>query len=303
MDFDAELIRALQEDGRASIRALSLRLGHSRAAVASRLRTLLANRTVRVVAAVDPAFLGQLVLAHTSIRVTGAAQAVAEQLRTLSETVFVSVVGGNHDLVAEVRVGSMTELHALLAYIRAIPGVAEIDTVIYSRVIKGFYVSDYRGGINLDTIDEALIELLQSDGRRSFRALGETVRLSPSAVATRVQRMIDGGVIKISAVEARGHERRPLSLGVGLTLEDDRAILEHLHDATGVDFAAQTLGRFDVVATLVEPSPGALHSSLERLRALPGVTRIETWLHLAVLKEDYARAPRPAGRPIGSRLR
>ena len=51
--------------------------------------------------------------------------------------------------------------------------------------------------------------------------------------------------------------------------------------------------RFDAVATLVEPSAGALYDSLERLRALPGVTRIEAWLHLAVLKEDYTRTLRP----------
>ena len=118
----------------------------------------------------------------------------------------------------------------------------------------------------------------------------EAVRLSPSAVATRVQRLIDGGVIKISAVEARGLAHRQLSMGVGLNLNhDDDAVIEELRTGRGIDFAARTRGRFDAVATLVEPSAGALYASLERLRSLPGVTRIEAWLHLAVLKEDYAR--------------
>ena len=70
-------------------------------------------------------------------------------------------------------------------------------------------------------------------------------------------------------------------------------MIEELRRGRGVDFAARTLGRFDAVATLVEPSAGALYASLERLRALPGVTRIKAWLHLAVLKEDYARTLRP----------
>ena len=294
MDFDAELIRALQEDGRVSIRALSERLGQSRAAVAARLRTLLADRTVRVVAAVDPVFLGQHVLAHVSIRTDGAVEVVAEHLRDMSETVLVSAVGGAHDIVTEVRVGSMSELHDLLAHIRSSAGVLDINTIIYSTVIKGFFVSEYHGGVTLDTIDEALVEHLQADGRMSFRALGERVRLSPSAVATRVQRLIDAGVIKISAVEARGLAHRQLSMGVGMTLgDDDEAVIEELRRGRGVDFAARTLGRFDAVATLVEPSAGALYASLERLRALPGVTRIEAWLHLAVLKEDYARTLRP----------
>ena len=294
MDFDAELIRALQEDGRASIRSLALRLGQSRAAVAARLRTMLDDRTVRVVAAVDPVFLGQHVLAHVSIRTDGTVEAVAEHLRDMQETVLVSAVGGSHDLVTEVRLGSMEELHDLLAQIRAITGVLDINTIIYSTVVKGFFVSEYHGDVTLDGIDEALIEQLQADGRTSFRALGEAVRLSPSAVATRVQRLIDGGVIKISAVEARGLAHRQLSMGVGLNLDhDDESVIEALRTGRGVDFAARTLGRFDAVATLVEPSAGALYASLERLRALPGVTRIEAWLHLAVLKEDYARTLRP----------
>jgi len=294
MDFDAELIRALQEDGRASILSLAERVGQSRAVVAARLRTLLSDRTVRVVAAVDPVFLGQHVLAHVSIRTDGAVEVVAEHLRDMSETVLVSAVGGAHDIVTEVRVGSMSELHDLLARIRGSAGVLDINTIIYSTVIKGFFVSEYHGGVTLDGIDEALIEHLQSDGRMSFRALGEQVRLSPSAVATRVQRLIDAGVIKISAVKARGLAHRQLSMGVGMTLgDDDEAVIEELRRGRGVDFAARTLGRFDAVATLVEPSAGALYASLERLRALPGVTRIEAWLHLAVLKEDYARTLRP----------
>ncbi|MBO9625411.1 MAG: Lrp/AsnC family transcriptional regulator [Microbacterium sp.] len=292
MDFDADLVRALQEDGRASIRSLADRLSQTRASVAARLRVLLDDRTVRVVAAVDPVFLGQHVLAHVSIRTEGAASVVAAPLRDMSETVFVSSVGGAHDLVTEVRLGSMAELHELLARIRALPGVADINTIIYSTVVKGFFVSEYHGDITLDAIDEALIEQLQNDGRKSFRALGQAVRLSPSAVATRVQRLIDGGVIKISAVEARGLAHRQLSMGVGVNLDDDTAIVEELRTGRGVDFAARTLGRFDIVATLVEPSAGALYASLERLRALPGVTRIEAWLHLAVLKEDYARTLR-----------
>ncbi|WP_456284932.1 Lrp/AsnC family transcriptional regulator [Microbacterium sp. JZ101] len=297
MDFEADLVRALQEDGRASIHSLALRLGQSRAAISTRLRAMLADGTVRVVAAVDPAFLGQHVLAHVSVRADGSVQPIAEHLRGLPETVLVSAVGGSHDLVTEVRVGSMATLHELLARIRGLSGVVDISTLIYSTVVKGFFVSDYQGDLVIDDIDMSLIEMLQRDGRMSYRALGEAVRLSPSAVTTRVQRLIAGGVIKISAVEARGLAHRQLSMGVGLNLSgEDDAVIDALREWRGVDFAARTLGRFDAVATLVEPTAGALYASLERLRTLPGVARMESWLHLAVLKEDYARTLRPAAR-------
>ncbi|MFH8252533.1 Lrp/AsnC family transcriptional regulator [Microbacterium sp. B2969] len=296
MDFDADLIRALQENGRASIHSLGERLGRPRAAVSERLHAMLADGTVRVVAAVDPGFLGQHVLAHVSIRTDATVEPLAQRLRGLGETVLVSAIGGAHDLVTEVRVGSMAALHDLLAEIRAMPRVVDINTLIYSSVVKGFFVSDYRGDVTIDTTDTALIELLQRDGRMSFRALGEAVRLSPSAVTTRVERLIGSGVIKISAVEARGLAHRQLSMGVGLNLTaDDDTVMEALRTWRGVDFAARTLGRFDAVMTLVEPSAGALYASLERIRSLPGVAHVEAWFHLAVLKEDYARTLRPAG--------
>ncbi|GAA2042647.1 Lrp/AsnC family transcriptional regulator [Agromyces tropicus] len=295
VNFDAELIRALQDDGRASIHDLAAELGQSRAAVSARLRAMRSDGTVRVVAAVDPQFLGQHVLAHVSIRTEGPTGPVADHLRGLDETVLVSAVGGVHDLVTEIRVASMPALHDLLAEIRALPRVVDINTLIYSTVIKGFFVSDYRGGVRIDATDAALIEQLQRDGRASFRALGEAVRLSPSAVATRVDRLVDGGVIKISAVEARGLAQRQLSLGVGLNLAgDDDTVLDAIRAWRGIDFAARSLGRFDLIMTLVEPSAGALSASLERIRALPGVSHTEAWFHLAVLKEDYARTLRAA---------
>lgn len=294
MDLDAELVRELQLDGRASIHDLARRLGQSRATVSTRLHAMLGDGTVRVVAAVDPQFLGQHVLAHVSVRTDGATEPVAQHLRGLAETVLVSAVGGAHDLVTEIRVGSTALLHEMLSALRALPHVADITTLVYTEVVKGFFVSDYRGDITLDDTDASLIEHLQRDGRASYRALGEAVRLSPSAVTTRVHRLISAGVIKISAVEARGLAHRQLSMGVGFTLSEDRALMDALRNWRGIDFAARTIGRFDAIATLVEPSTGALYATLERLRAVPGVTRTESWLHLSVVKEDYARTLRPA---------
>jgi DNA-binding Lrp family transcriptional regulator len=289
MDLDTEVLRALQHDGRVSIQELARTLGRPRAAVAARLRALLDDGVVRVVAAVDPGFLGQHVLAHVSLRTEGRVDAIADRVRLMEETVFVSAVGGRYDLVVEVRVGSMQTLREFIARVCGIPGVTEANTLIYESVIKGFFVSHYRGTLVLDETDRALIEELQRDGRRSYRALGEIVRLSPSAVATRVQRLINTGVISIGAVEARGLTRGHLSLGVGLTLGEDAVAVDALASWPGVDFAARTVGRFDIIATLVEPSTGDLLAGIERLRALPGVTRTESWFHLRVLKENYAR--------------
>jgi Lrp/AsnC family leucine-responsive transcriptional regulator len=47
----------------------------------------------------------------------------------------------------------------------------------------------------LDNVDWRILEELQSDGRLSFKELGRRINLSPPAVAERVRRMEDSGVI------------------------------------------------------------------------------------------------------------
>lgn len=300
MDDDAELVRVLQQDGRAAVQEIARLIGRPRAAVAARLNTLLREGRVRVVAAVAPAVLGQRLLAHVSIRVDGPTGAVATHLTERPETVLVSAIGGRYDLVAEVRCPSMDALSRFLAGVREVPHVAELNVVQYLSIIRGFFVSRYLGGVHIDPVDIALIEMLQQDGRRSFQSLGTAVRLSPSAVAARVRRLERAGVIKISAVEIGGPARRQLSMGVGINLRGARpdALYEQIMAMSGVEFAAVTVGRFDVVVTLVGSTTTSLYENLEQIRATGGVAGLECWQHLSVLKEDYTRTlriPRPAG--------
>ena len=54
--------------------------------------------------------------------------------------------------------------------------------------------------VALDDISKSIIEQLQSDGRKSYAAIGLAVGLSEAAVRQRVQRLIDSGVMQIVAV-------------------------------------------------------------------------------------------------------
>jgi len=289
-DFDARLVRALQREGRASHLDLARDLGVSRALVAARLRDLLAGGTVRVVAAVDPGLIGQHVMAHVSIEVSTAAEPVAHWLTELPEAVLVSVVGGRPAIVVELRVATHDELADVLARVRAREGVAAIASRIYTRVLKGFFMPEYRVDVPVDGIDQRLITALQADGRTSYRELADLVGLSATTVRARVTRLLDARVIKISAVEVRGVYGRQLSMGVGLDLaEVDDALLGHLAGADHVEFAAQTAGACDLIATITAQSPVDLLERIDTLRRLPGVRRLEAWTHLRLLKEDYTR--------------
>lgn len=292
-DLDAALVRELQRDGRASIQQLAESTGAPRGTVSAHLRRLLGGHRLRVVAAADPTLLGQHVVAHVSIEVSGPVARTVADLVARPEMVFVSAVSGTHAVVAEVRVGTTQELHDLLGEMRGSAHVVAIETLVYAEVLKGFFVSRAPSAITVDALDRRLIDLLQDDARASYRDLGRAVRLSPSATAARVRKLIDHRVVTISAIEARTAEGRRLAMGIGVNLVgsgDD--VREALQAMPAVDFAAMTVGGFDLVATIVARTSDGLQAALEDIRALPGVRRSVTWLHLDVVKEDYIRRHR-----------
>ena len=59
----------------------------------------------------------------------------------------------------------------------------------------------------LDEISKQIIEQLQTDGRRSYAAIGKAVGLSEAAVRQRVQRLYEAAVMQIVAVTDRKSTR------------------------------------------------------------------------------------------------
>ena len=97
----------------------------------------------------------------------------------------------------------------------------------------------------LDEISKQIIEQLQTDGRRSYAAIGKAVGLSEAAVRRRVQRLHEGGVMQIVAVTD------PLKLGfrrqamIGLRCDGDvQQIADQLADMDEIDYVVLTAGSF-----------------------------------------------------------
>ncbi|WP_206446048.1 AsnC family transcriptional regulator [Agrococcus sp. KRD186] len=288
--LDAAITRALQRDGRASISDLAAEVGGSRDLVSQRLRLLLERGGLRIVAALDPGVAGHHVLVHTMIAVDGRALPVAQQVAARPESVFVSMTSGALPVVVESRHGSVGELHASLDAVRRIPSVRLLRVSTYAEVLKGFFVSDRRESVSLDALDRALIAELQRDGRASYRALGDAVHLAPSSARARVHRLIDSGVIRISALQSGGPSRTRFAIGLGITgIGDTDAIADYLLESPAIDFAARAHGVFDFIATVSGSAPGPLLAVIEELRAIEQVSALESWTHYDVIKEDYAR--------------
>src|ERR1700747_2727318 len=99
----------------------------------------------------------------------------------------------------------------------------------------------------LDDISKQIIEQLQSDGRRSYAAIGKAVGLSEAAVRQRVQRLGDAGIMQIVGVTD------PLMLGfsrqtmIGIKCAGDlEQVADRLAAIDEIDYVVITSGSFDL---------------------------------------------------------
>jgi len=71
----------------------------------------------------------------------------------------------------------------------------------------------------LDAIDRVILSELIRNGRATFKELGELTGLSPHAVAPRVRRLVDGGIVTgFTALVDYGHVGRGLDALIDLRL-------------------------------------------------------------------------------------
>lgn len=143
--------------------------------------------------------------------------------------------------------------------------------------------------IQLDDVSKAIIEQLQSDGRRSYAEIGKAVGLSEAAVRQRVQKLTDSGVMQVVAVTD------PMQLGfyrqamVGLRVSGDTTVVaEALSTIAEVDYVVLTAGSFDILAEIVCENDDDLIELLnKRIRGIPGVLSTETFVYLKLQKQFY----------------
>jgi Lrp/AsnC family transcriptional regulator for asnA, asnC and gidA len=140
-----------------------------------------------------------------------------------------------------------------------------------------------------DDVSKKIIEQLQEDGRRAYATIGKAVGLSEAAVRQRVQKLVDSGVMQIVAVTDPmqiGFARQAMiAISVSGPIE---AVAGQLATIDEVDYIVITAGSFDLMAEVVVADDEHLLELIsERIRAIPGVLRTETFLYLKLVKQTY----------------
>ncbi len=140
-ELDTKIISLLQEDGRASNAGIAREVGVSEGTVRRRLKQLIQEEFIRVVALLDPGKMGYASEALVGVRVDpDKIDQVAERLAALEEVNWVAETTGSFDIFAWATLESSATLSIFLrTKVGTIPGVRRTETFVNLVVKKRWY--------------------------------------------------------------------------------------------------------------------------------------------------------------------
>lgn len=142
---------------------------------------------------------------------------------------------------------------------------------------------------NLDNIDHKIISLLLDDGRASFSAIANEVKLTDVAIKKRFERLKRKGIINsISAdlnLKVLGYEN-PIFVQIRSELSKNKDVIKKLKDLDYVLDLHQVLGEYNLFAKLVVPDLDSAEMFVESLGKMDGVLDIKTLVVIADVKKS-----------------
>jgi Lrp/AsnC family transcriptional regulator for asnA, asnC and gidA len=149
-------------------------------------------------------------------------------------------------------------------------------------------------GARLDSVDRAIIEALQKNGREAFRRIATSVGVSEATIRARYARLRQSNVLQVTGVT------NPLELGfeaqamVGIrTSGAPDEVANEISSWEEAGYVVVTAGQFDVLVELVCADRRHLIDLTGRIRSLPGVVSTESFLYLELWKQVYDWGTRP----------
>ena len=138
-ELDGRIIAALQENGRASFRAIAAEVGVSEATIRNRYSRLVNSGVVQVTAVTNPLGMGFEAMAMLGVTADGPPEKVADALAELDEAIYVVVCAGRYDVLVELVADDRGGLLELISKVREVPGVTSTETFVYLDLAKQLF--------------------------------------------------------------------------------------------------------------------------------------------------------------------
>lgn len=141
-----------------------------------------------------------------------------------------------------------------------------------------------------DAVDEQIIALLRTNGRRTNADLARRLGVSEGAIRKKLKKLSSAGVLKVVAVadpQKLGYAIDVLS-GVQVFPGQTQEVAQRLVSLDPVRYVALATGSYDILfEAMFRQQDDLLEFLTKTLPSIPGVVRSETWHLLKVMKRNY----------------
>lgn len=141
-----------------------------------------------------------------------------------------------------------------------------------------------------DELDRQIIRLLRADGRRSNREIARLLDVPEATVRYRVRRLIESGILNITASVDPEHLGYALTAVISIQVEPERInnSAKLIASMPEVMWSAITAGAHDVMLMASFRSQEEMYHFLtEQLARIPGTLRTETSVALRIVKKQH----------------
>ena len=144
---------------------------------------------------------------------------------------------------------------------------------------------------NFDKTDIKIVNLLLEDGRMSASEIARRIGdISERAARYRIERMVNEGVVKISAVAKPQAFGLTMIADVWMEVESDHilSVAKRMAEFDNISYVACGIGESDVSIQIVAKDTAEIyHFVTEVVRKVPGVRKTTTSIVPLILKDVY----------------
>ena len=140
-DIDRYIIEAMRQDGRVAFAQIAQQLNVSPGMIRVRYNRMVKLGLIRVVAITNPLRMGFTTMTMIGIRTEGDKMlSVAQKVAEFEEVIYLIVVSGRYDIIAEVVCRDHSDLLRFLTEkLYGVEGVRESETFVHLKIEKEVY--------------------------------------------------------------------------------------------------------------------------------------------------------------------
>ena len=140
-DIDRYIIEAMRLDGRVAFAQIAQQLNVSPGMIRVRYNRMVGLGVIRVVAITNPLRMGYTTMTMIGIRTEGDKMlSVAQKVAEFEEVIYLIVVSGRYDIIAEVVCRDHSDLLRFLTEkLYGVDGVRESETFVHLKIEKEVY--------------------------------------------------------------------------------------------------------------------------------------------------------------------